>query len=132
MKEKNFYAPVQKWMKSKLRETCGIELKLVKTKLFKFDDVKDHQVANLLSVNRGFLSYKIADVGFDQKIFDLVCFNKERAYVGVVFYEERKKKNLYLIPIQVFVLLKGASVKRSLTELEVSCFASHSVSLKGY
>jgi len=132
MKEKDTYAPVQKWMRQNLRQNCAIELKIVKTNSFRFDDVKDHQVANLLSVYRGFLSWKIADVGFDQKPFDLFSLNKANAYVGVVFYEERKKKNLYLIPIQVFILLKGASVKRSLTELEVSCFASHSVSLKGY
>ncbi len=132
MKEKNYYAPVQKWMRQNLRESCAIELKLVKTKSFRFDDVKDHQVANLLSVNRGFLSWKIADVGFDQKPFDLFSLNKSNAYVGVIFYEERKKKNLYLIPIKVFILLKGSSVARSLTELEVSCFASHSASLKDY
>jgi hypothetical protein len=41
----------------------------------------------------------------------------------VIFWEERKKKNLYLIPIKVFVLLKGASVKRSLTEIEVAAYS---------
>lgn len=129
MREKDFYAPVQKWMRSEFRKTCVIELKLVKTKSFNFNDVKEHQVANLLSVYRGFLSYKIADVGFDQKPFDLIAYNQCPAYVGVIFYEERKKKNLYLIPIQVFLALKGASIKSSLTEIECSVFCEQAVSL---
>lgn len=124
MRERDLYTPVQKWMRMNMRQTCAIELKICKGKNFNMSEVKEHQVANLRTVARGFFGYKIADVGYDQKPFDLFFINESPAYVGIVFYEERKKKRLYLIPIQTFMFLKKASVKPSLSELDCLAFSS--------
>lgn len=132
MKEKDLYSPVQRWIKSQLRRTCAIELKIVKGKSFNFKELKPHQVQNLLSAKNQTFTYKIPDVGFDQKPFDIVVLSHVPAFVAVVFYEERKKKNLYLMDIDVFFRISGASIKPTLSELEFQCFSSYSASLKGY
>lgn len=103
MKEKDFYRPVQNWIKKNLNQTAVVELKLVKGNRFRLSDMRPHQIDSLLACKHNSLVYKIPDAGFDQKPFDICYFNNTLAYIGVVFYEPRKKKNLYLIDIDVIL-----------------------------
>lgn len=119
MRERDFYRDVQSWVKSINLETAAIELKLCKEKTFRFSEVKPHQVDNLLAVATGKLTYKIPDVGIDQKPFDICVWNRAYAYVAVIFYTPRKPKRMYLILIQDFLKIREeflAKKKYSLVE----------------
>ncbi len=99
MKEKDFYRPVQNWMKSNLNQTAVVELKLVKEGRFRLSDMRDHQIKSLRECKHGAMTYKIPDAGYDQKPFDICMWKGCDAFVGVIFYTPRQKKNLYLIDI---------------------------------
>lgn len=100
MREKDFYRPVQIWAMKNLNQTAVIELKIVKNNSrFRKSDLRDHQIKSLLHAKHDSVGYKIPDIGMDQKPFDLCVWHKSLAFVGVVYYEPRKKKRLYLIDI---------------------------------
>ena len=76
------------------------ELKIVKGKSFRFDQLQPHQRRALLNAQgKKGCFHKLSDMSWDQKPFD--CFNIKNypAYVVVMFYEIRKKKNVYYVPI---------------------------------
>ena len=124
MRERDFYRDVQSWVKSINLETAVIELKLCKTKRFLFSDVKPHQVSNLLAAATSKLTYKIPDVGMDQKPFDICLWNRCYAYVAVIFYEARKPKRIYLINILDFIKIRDQFLeKKKYSLLEEDCLA---------
>lgn len=127
MIERDFYSKVQKYLKHVIKETCVVELKLTKGGTFLLSDLKPHQIDNLRSVSLRSLVYKLPDVGFDQKPFDIISFHKTNAYVGIIFYIPRKKKTLYLIKIED--ILPRYDTHKSLTESECATLASHTAFL---
>jgi hypothetical protein len=121
MKEKDFYRDVQSWVKSINLETAVIELKLCKKEKMNVKEVKPHQISSLLAASNSILSYKIPDVGVDQKPFDICHWNRCYAYVAIIFYIPRKPKNIYLININDYIRI--SSKKKSISQedcLEVS------------
>jgi hypothetical protein len=127
MKERDFYRPVQNWVRSNLNQTAVIELKLVKEGRFRLSDMRPHQLQSLSQCKHNNMVYKIPDAGYDQKPFDICYWNKTNAYIGVIFYEPRKKKNLYLIDIDSIVTFDSSKV--SYSEEELSQLAAHRAEL---
>lgn len=127
MKEKNFQTEF-----SKRNTIKGVfELKLSKGCSIRFDSVKEHQVSALLSAqsDKG-LFHKISDslpifggnkhMRFTaKKPFDCFLIENYPAYVVVMFYTPRKRKNVYYIPIDTWLSLKKNSDKKSIREEEL-------------
>lgn len=128
MKEKDFYAPVQQWMKYNWPHTCAIELKIVKDKRFYLRNIEDSQWNSMTAIKDRFYSHKISDQSLGEKPADIVCFNKEPAYFGIIFYVPRSYKNVYMIPIETMWKLYSEE-KVSLTEGECSDYAKKIIEL---
>lgn len=124
MKEKDFYSSVKKWATKNLTQTAVIELKLVKTKRFRISEIRSHQIRALKEAKHNSVVYKIPDAGMDQKPFDICFWSKSQAFLAVIFYEPRIKKNLYLIDIDSLDIEKV-----SYTEEEISLLSQHRASL---
>lgn len=103
MTEKSFYPQVQLWMRKNLNQSCPLELKLTKTNKFYLKAMEPHQLPWLSAAKHKSVSYKIPDVGFDRKPADLFLYTNSPAWVGIIFYIPRKKKNLYVIDIDDFI-----------------------------
>lgn len=105
------------------------ELKLEKSKSFRFDRVADHQRKALWQVfsEKGF-AHKLTDppifggmkTRFNAKRpFDCFLLNKLDAYVVVAFYTPRKPFRFYFIHIVDFEFSREHSKKKSWREEEV-------------
>jgi len=120
MTEKDFYPLFRDKLKElKFANACVFELKLVKnSKRFVLSSVHQHQIDGLLGASHG-LSYRIVDQpfvqgGFSQKKpFDMVWFKDVDGFIVPIFYQPRKKKTAYLIPIKDFSGFPGTSVKEA-------------------
>jgi len=110
------------------KETEVYEFKMIKSKSFPLASVKEHQIAGLEDALEG-LWHKISDspifAGMNskftkQKPFDAVFIKAKNAYVVPIFYEPRKFKKAFLIPVVDFVLMKDSWPRKSirLEELE--------------
>lgn len=131
--EKNF----QQEFKDKNNLFGAFELKICKGTSMPFSSIADHQFKALLDINskRG-LYHKLTDIpvsainktgieqGSDNKKsfrfvrpspFDCFVLNTE-AYIVVMFYELRKKKNVYYIHIRDLINLIETANRKSLTE----------------
>ena len=119
MKERDFQAEFGKRNLIK-----GVfELKFCKGTSIRFDSVAEHQEAALLAVEGDGFYHKITDQPFlremnfqRKKPFD--CFNLAGipAYVVVMFWESRKKKNVYYIPIKRWCFSRDTAGRKSITE----------------
>lgn len=127
----------------KRNEIVGIfELKLAKTKRLPFSALKAHQEKALVHANMGGgLYHKIADSPFFKdskarmrftkpKPADCVFLKDFPAYVVVMFYEKRKKKNVYYIHIKDFLRMRDESEKKSFGEAEAEDYAEIMVDYK--
>jgi len=119
MKERDFQAEF-----GKRNLINGVfELKFCKGTSIRFDSVAEHQEAALLAVEGDGLYHKITDQPFlkdmnfqRKKPFD--CFNLADipAYVVIMFWRARKKKNVYYIPINKWVYFRDRADRKSITE----------------
>lgn len=95
------------------------EYKLVKQRAFRFDSVAPHQVDALLqSISGGFYRKEpdmAAISGFSgQKPFDAYYMVAKEAFVVVMFYEPRKPKAVFFIPIKEFINLRKVWPRKSI------------------
>ncbi len=121
-KEKNF----QTEFKTQNKIFGIFELKLCKGTSLPFSAVADHQIKALLDVSSGEgLYHKISDSPIfaghktrftKPKPFD--CFNLVGmdAYIVIMFYTLRKKKNVYYIFIDKFIDMENQAKRKSITE----------------
>lgn len=129
-KEKNFQSEF-----GKKNIVHGVfELKITKGKSIRYDALKEHQREALLAVSSSSgLYHKLADppvfygmqTRFNSKRpFD--CFNikNQDAYVVIMFYEPRKKKNVYYIRINDWIRDYLLRDKKSIKEEEVKSISS--------
>lgn len=86
--------------------TFASEQKISKSKSIRFDAVQDHQIEFLLQVVNGEFFYKFNDFYIKgktlKKPFDSFFLGKglqDRAFIIIMFYTQRKKKNVYWIPV---------------------------------
>ena len=128
MKEKDFQTEF-----SKRNNIHGVfELKLSKGCSIRFDAVKEHQREALLKAEDGGIFHKIQDMPFfggnnklrftKPKPFD--CFYViAKAFVVVMFYTPRQRKNVYYLLIDDWLKAEKASNKKSITEKELTQFS---------
>jgi len=104
------------------------ELKICKGKSLSFSAVAAHQKQALLDVSSGTgLYHKIADSPFFKdpkgrmrftkpKPFDCFFLKHKEAYIVVMFYVPRKKKQVYYIFIRAFLEMEQNASRKSFTE----------------
>ena len=90
-------------------KTFAFEIKYAKKDYLNFNEVKPHQVANLLKVRHETFYHKIPDMG-DKNPFDGISLTQQPAYVVIKY-----PTTVAIIPIDVFVLESKRSKRRSLT-----------------
>lgn len=126
MKEKQLQTILGKYLKENPQnENAVYELKMCKGNAMPFDQVKEHQIKALKQAKHGNLYHKISDqsigrgmnFGFTlKKPFDCVNIYKAEAYVVIVYYKPRQKKEFIFIDVNVFVNEIEISDRKSLTE----------------
>lgn len=117
MKERDLYRTMPK-----PDETCLWELKLCKTKSIPFAALKPHQKDALLTSKIIGTWYKFPDTGVQQMPCDGFYIKKaEVAYVIVLFYEPRKKKDFYFIEIEDWVSERERSKSLTKARAEEIC-----------
>lgn len=101
---------------------------LSKTKSIRFDAVKEHQEEALLNASTEGLFHKISDfpvfaeskARFNRpKPFDFFFLKDTQAFVIVCFYEPRRRKTCYYIPIEEWIAKREKSEKKSIREPEI-------------
>lgn len=124
IKERALNTLFGKYLKLHPREdTETYELKRVTAKCFNPNVVKQCQIDSLRASLKG-LYHKIADqpsICQLPKPFDCLWIKASRAYIVPIFYQPRKYKKVFLIPIKEFLKFTK-SVK--MTELETMGFES--------
>lgn len=102
-------------MKNRWKTSAAFELKVCNELSLPFSAVQEHQLNALFMAKHSTMAYKIPDVGYDQKPFDLAVLGQAEAYV-LIMYTRRGQKDFYIIDIDDFLAESKNSVRRSLTE----------------
>lgn len=117
------------------------ELKLCKGKSIRWDAVREHQIMALQAVAGSGFYHKIQDTPVSatsenskfrftkRKPFDCFFVKCFPAYVVICWYEIRKRKTLYFIPIDRYVDDMAAATKKSFTEHDASLMAKFVIEL---
>ena len=101
------------------------ELKFTKGKSLPFNSLAEHQEKALLDVAGHGLFHKISDfpvfansgARFNRpKPFDCFYLSQTMAYVVVMFWIPRKKKNVYYIKIEDWIRMRDKATRKSATE----------------
>lgn len=120
MLEKKLQTKVNQYMMNRWYQgSSAFELKVCNEKSLPFSAVKEHQIHALQVAKHSTLSYKIPDVGNDQKPFDMIVLQGVPAYIIVMFYT-RGCNHFYIIDVDTFVEESIRSERRSLTEERAS------------
>ena len=104
-----------KYAKAKIKSSFVFEAKICKTKSMSFTAVKPHQERALLITRQSSFSYKIPDVGYDQKPFDGFQFYNSPAYVVIFWYQKKGDTRFSMIDILKWLEEKEKSDRKSLT-----------------
>lgn len=124
MREKDFQTQFAK------RNTLSgvFELKFCKGTSLPFSSLAEHQEKALLATtSEEGLFHKITDAPFFKdaqnkmrftrpKPFDCFYLQCTPAYIVIMFWKPRKKKNVYYIPIFAFVSMRESAERKSITE----------------
>jgi len=113
--EKDFQTRFTRWAKHNTKTSTAFELKLEKGTSMPFSAVMDHQITALRVAKHGVMSYKIPDVGYDQKPFDCFVLVNIPSYVVIMFYKQNQKE-FFMIDVDDFIKEKETSKRKSLTE----------------
>lgn len=126
MVEKNFQSIFTKWVRENPPTVSTVwELKMVKGPSIAFDRVSPHQVEALKEAKRSGIFHKISDspVSWQSKLrftkpkpFDCLYISKAEAYVVLLFYKPRQKKQILFIDIDDWVDEMNKVERKSLTE----------------
>ena len=101
------------------------ELKFCKGKSIPFNSLAEHQEKALLAVSKDGLFHKISDfpvfansgVRFNHpKPFDCFYLSQTMAYVVVMFWIPRRKKNVYYVKIQDWLQMREKATRKGATE----------------
>lgn len=92
--ERKFITSLQKWLHHNCNWSGPIEAKVVYGKLFNYKSgFKPHQLPNLMSAQKGCVTYKISDVtsaaGFGQNPWDLDVYYKAKSFVAIQWVGEK-------------------------------------------
>ena len=123
MKERDFQSEF-----GKRNKVAGVfELKFCKGTSLPFKSVADHQIKALKDASTDGLYHKISDSPFFKdpagkmrftkpKPFDCFYLKNIHAYVVIMWWIPRKKKNVYYIPIARWVGMQSGFNRKSVTE----------------
>lgn len=109
------------------QDTEAYELKRVLAKVFNPHTVKEHQERGLLEAQMG-MYHRIVDQpwvsgGFQQsKVFDCMWVKARRSYIVPIFYQPRKFKKVFLIPIKEFLKFEKSVKMTTLEEMGFESF----------
>ena len=117
MKEKDFQSLFTKWIReTKYNKSTAWELKICKTNRLPFSRIEDHQINKLTEASRGCVYHKISDQSMGFKPFDCLQICGVPAYLVVLYYKPRQKKEMIWISIgRLLEEMKQSKIK-SLTE----------------
>lgn len=143
MKEKDFQVKFKNWInknkdKFYLNGNCSFafELKIEKTNKFNFNRVSKNQIDSLFNARHSTLYYKINDLPIyagsrtrfcNPKPFDCIVLCYCESYIVLWFYKPRKKKIMYWIKIDNFILERLRSLnkgEKSWTEEKIKNIAT--------
>ncbi len=130
MKERDFQTEF-----SKRNTTHGVfELKFTKGKSLSFKTLAEHQERALIAAcGSDGLYHKLSDfpvfkesgMRFNRKKpFDCMFLTWQPAYIVIMFWEPRKKKNVYYIKIENWLAMRESATRKSLTEDMAKFYAS--------
>lgn len=129
-KESNFQSLVTNKFKEIFKgyPVLAIELKICKDNRFYFSRLEDHQIKALMDAtgNEG-VYHKISDAGYrytDKLPFDCFFISHAKSFIGILFYEERKKKMAYFIDIDTWLEYTSKMKMKSVTEDDCLAMAS--------
>jgi len=114
-REAQFTTKFRKWLQSRedAAHAAAYEIKVSTDKSIPFSAVKEHQVGALKQVKHGMFSQKIPDAGW-QNPFDLFVLCKQEAYVVLAFLEPRKKTQVWIIDIDLFLRMQEVEDRKSM------------------
>jgi hypothetical protein len=117
MKEKNIQTIWNNWCAKHWEYgTAAFELKISHKDSIPFSAVQDHQYRALRLAKKK-LVYKISDFDITaRKPFDSFLLQSALAYVGICWYEPRKKKLMVLIDVDKMIEERESSDRKSLTQ----------------
>lgn len=128
MKEKQLQSILGNYLKENPQNRNAVyELKMCKGNAMPFNQVAEHQIEALKQAKQGNLYHKIADTpvswGMNTKMrftakkpFDCMNIYKAEAYIVIVYYKPRKKKDFIFIDVDDFIKEQENSDRKSLTE----------------
>lgn len=120
MLEKNFQSLFTKYIKSHPQPRSAVfELKICKLPSLAFNRLEEHQKTALLeaTLGEGHQTYlKISDQSMGQKPFDAFVVTGVDAFVVLLFYKPRQKKEAILINIRSWVKEEETCGRKSIPE----------------
>lgn len=120
MQERDFQSLFTKWIREKgdtyFNRTAAFELKICKENALPWSRVEHHQVQALFDARFNRMYHKISDQSFGIKPFDAFQIAKAEAYLVILFYKPRAKKEMIWIDIAKFASEYAKSTRKSLTE----------------
>ena len=125
-REAQFGTLFRSWLRRNPMPTSAFELKQTTADYLPFSDVKDHQIDALLSAKNGQLLWKLPDDSRGIKCFDYFYFNQAAAWVVIKY-----PGSFEVIDIEVFLLEKERSTRKSLTHKRAQEISTMSVPLRG-
>lgn len=115
--ESDFQSAFTRYLKNNWEGgNVAFELKICKEKSLPFNKVEEHQIHYLLQAKHNKVVWKISDMDMRTKPFDCFVLTKCKAYVTVLYYEQRKPKLACCIDIDDFVNEMNTSPRKSLTK----------------
>lgn len=133
MKEKDFQSLFTKYIKTHPQKRSAVyELKICKLPSLAFSRLEAHQKMFLLDAAYGEdkgVFHKISDMSLGQKPFDCFYVTGVDAYVVVLFYHPREKKEALFIPIANWIYEEGNCSRKSLTEERARTLATKIITL---
>ena len=129
MTEKTFQSIFSKWIKQNYPYSAVFELKVVdldKKKSISFSkDFQPHQIPMLQQAKHGCVYKKLSDIDPSLKPFDSFqcCFVP--AFIVILFYQKRKKKIMYWVDVDMWLLMQENADRKSATEEMVIEYSQH-------
>jgi penicillin-binding protein-related factor A (putative recombinase) len=116
MLESNFQSLFSKWVKDNWRSSAAFELKITKTNTLPFSRIEEHQLVSLSKAKHAILYHKISDSAIGFKPFDCFTLYNSEAYLVIMYYKPRAKKQFYMIDIDVLENFMQIKSNHSISE----------------
>ena len=134
MRESNFQTIFSKFTRENPPHGSAVyELKLEKGTSIPFNKVQEHQIDALMKAKEFGFYHKISDVPFGHsegfrfhrpRPLDCLFIAQPEAYIVILFYKPRKKKEVIFIDIEAWMRERDCSERKSLTESRARAISS--------